>query len=509
MPPRTLASPLAVLLALAPAGAAQERGPAEVEALQKAVQRAVEQADPSVVRVLVSRSDAYRRLKQGPSADTPGKLGRFDARAALRDYPGPKDRPAEQLLRYVAELDLSGPAGCPESFGSGVVIDSGLVLTNAHVVHNATKIFVRLSGGGSWADIHAADPRSDLAVLRLLDRVPGLRPIKFGDGGQVHKGQFVIALTNPSAAGFRDASPSASWGIVRNLRRRAPGDPDRLERDKVTLHHFGTLIQYGPLLPAGAGANLGCSGGALLNLQGEMVGLTTARAAVSGNDPPSGFAVPLDAPMKRIIEVLRRGEEVEYGFLGVSLRRFPAQGAGVCIDTVSTGSPAQGAGLQQEDRVVAINGQPVRTKEDLFLLVGEQLAGTTVRVETVRPPRWRRQTHEVTLAKYYVPAAGIASRRPPARGGLRVDHVSVLCQRSPLPAWAPPPPPGVVISEVVPGSPADKAQLQVDKVITHVNGRRVTSPPEFYDAMGKAGGRAELTVLSSAGRPERVTIDTR
>ncbi len=507
MRPRTLALPLTALLALAPAGAAQERGTAEVEALQKAVQNAIEQAEPSVVCVLVSRSDGYRQLHQVPAGDTPGKLGRFDARAALRNYPlrRRRNRESEQLQRYIKDLDLSDPDTTPESYGSGVLIDaSGLVLTNAHVVKGATKIFVRLAGGGgSWADVHAADPRSDLAVLRLLDRVPGLRPIKFGDGGQVRKGQFVVLLSNPFAAGFRDGSPSASWGIVSNLRRRPFGHLGEMERAKVTLHHYGTLIETDTRV------NLGCSGGALLNLRGEMVGLTTALAAVSGIDTPGGFAVPLDTAMKRIIDVLRRGEEFEYGFLGVILDQNAAPGRGVRLQRITAGSPAFRAGLRAEDWVVAINGQPVRENEDLFLLIGTQPAGSKIRIETVRPPRGQRHTHEVTLAKYYVPAPCIASRRPPARGGLRVDHTSILPQRGATPPWGPAPPEGVVIREVVPGSAADKAQLQVDKVITQVNGRRVKTPAEFYEAMAKAGGRAEITFLKSDGQPERVTIDTR
>ncbi|HZY87548.1 MAG TPA: trypsin-like peptidase domain-containing protein [Gemmataceae bacterium] len=505
MRPFRLAFPLAVLLAL-PAGA-RERGAAEVEALQKAVQRAIERAEPSVACVLVSRSDAYRRWKAGPSPDTPGKLGHFDAESVLRRFRGRRDdKETDQFRRRVKELDLSDPDTSPESYGSAVVIDAaGLLLTNAHVVRNATKIFVRLPGGrGSWADVHAADPRSDLAVLRLLDKVPGLRPIAFGDGDKLRKGQFVVLLSNPYAAGFRDGSPSASWGIVSNLRRPArPGQVSENDRAKVTIHDYGTLIQTDTRV------NLGCSGGALLNLEGEMIGLTTAQAAISGSDTPGGFAVPLDATVKNIINVLRRGEEVEYGFLGVILDPAPPPGGGVRLQRVTAGGPAERAGLRAEDRVVAINGHPVRQKEDLFLLIGAQLAGSKVRIEVARPPAWQRRTFDATLAKFYVPAPCIASRRPPARGGLRVDYTSILPQRGATPPWGPAPPEGVVIREVVPGSAADKAQLQVDKVITAVNGRHVTKPVEFYEAMEKANGRAELTFLNSAGRPERVTIDTR
>src|SRR5262249_62301752 len=132
--------------------------------------------------------------------------------------------------------------------------------TNYHVVQGATKVFVRLPDRAAcYADIYAGDPRSDLAVLRLIDRGLKLKPVKLGDGDKVEKGQWVLSLANPYAAGFRDGSPSASWGIISNLRRRAP----TLTRDEAqakTLHHHGTLLQIDAKL------NLGCSGGALLNL---------------------------------------------------------------------------------------------------------------------------------------------------------------------------------------------------------------------------------------------------
>src|SRR5207248_9895782 len=132
--------------------------------------------------------------------------------------------PEMRRHKQIEALDLSLPDTVPESFGSGVVIDAaGLILTNAHVVRDATKVYVRLPGNrGSWADVHALDPRSDLAVLKLIDdKVPDLQPIKFGDGDKVEVGDFVVSLANPYAAGFRDGNPSASWGMVSNLKRRA------------------------------------------------------------------------------------------------------------------------------------------------------------------------------------------------------------------------------------------------------------------------------------------------
>src|SRR5207249_9340904 len=139
---------------------------------------------------------------------------------------------------------LSDPEQVPESYASGVVVSAeGLVLTNFHVVRDATKIYVRLPGGkGSYANIHAGDSRSDLAVLRLLDS--SLTPLPFLRPGtsQVQKGQLILSLANPFAPGFRDARPRAGWGIVSNLRQTSPKRPARVELSNLFLYNFATLI---------------------------------------------------------------------------------------------------------------------------------------------------------------------------------------------------------------------------------------------------------------------------
>ncbi len=493
---RTMAclAPLAVLLLPGWVRSEERNRFADVLALQEAVHQSIERAEPSIACILVSRSDKYRAL--GPvRPKVPGQLGRFER---------PGGHPSSRTDPALVNLDLSNPATVPESYGSGVVLDDkdGLVLTLAHVVRKATKIFVRLPGGrGSWADIHAADPRSDLAVLRLLDRVPNLKALKLGDGGRLRKGDFLLSLSNPFAAGFRDGSPSASWGIVSNLRRRSTGvlsEVERGDRSRLPLHCFGTLVQTDTRL------NLGCSGGALLNLQGELVGLTSALAGISGGETPGGFAVPLDAGTRRILDVLRRGEEVEYGFLGVILKppEYVPDGF-VQLQEVLFGGPAERGELRNDDYVLAINGMPVHSNDDLFLMIGMHLAGSEVRIEAAARPDGPRRVCNVKLAKYAVPGPVIASKRPPARGGLRVDWSSTLSLR-----WRSIPE-GVVIREVVPNSSADKARLQPDMVITRVNQRRVTEPAEFYRAMEKANGPVELTFLTSDSREDRVTIDSK
>jgi S1-C subfamily serine protease len=458
-----------------PAGADDKSRLADALALEDTMAEVIKKAEPSIACILVTRSK---------DADTQDHLGNPDV--------------------------------VPESYGSGVVIDEkGLILTNLHVVRDATKVYVRLPGGkGGAAEVYAGDPRSDLAVLRLVDPpLPPLKALKFGDGGAVRKGQFVLSLANPFAAGFRDGSPSASWGIISNLRRRAPAKPagpkalDE-ERNYKTLHEFGTLIQ------ADARLNLGCSGGALLNLKGEMIGLATAQAAISGGETPGGFAIPMDDGMRRIIDVLKRGEEVEYGFLGIQLNTKtprPQPGEGVQIEHVIPGSPAWAAQLKSGEYILSVNGTKVQEPDELFLALGTLLAGQTVELQVAHAPRAAvSETVKVKVAKFYVPGKVIASKRPEAIGGLRVDYTSVLFLR---PGghliYQGGIPPGVMIREVVEGSAADSARLQEAKVITRVNGREVNTPDEFYREMRTAAGSVELTLRKPDGGDERIKIDVR
>jgi serine protease Do len=479
-------------------------------ALQETLREIIKRAEPSVACILVSRSEVYHHLTgYEPPLDNPGKLGSFEP---------PKREPADPRVRHPGfgrgraapppdenqKYDMANPAHVPEAFGSGIVVDGEklLVLTAYHVVRDATKIYIRFpEGKGSYADIHAADPRSDLAVLRLLDdRIKPLPALTMGDGSSVQKGDFIVTLTNPFAAGFRDGSASASWGIVSGLHRHgAPlsaGEEDPLK---------GLLPLKGTLIETDARLNAGCSGGALLNLRGEMVGLTTARAAISGSETAAGFAVPLDANFKRIIDRLKSGQEVEYGFLGIAAPSPSARGDGLMIGGpdhrsfgVTPGSPAAKANLLEGEVIKSINGMPLRDFEDLFMTVGTLMAGSEARLEVVGRPNVVR----VELAKSYVPGKIIASNRARAVRGFRVDYTSVLFLSQSSMRWFGFPrgiQPGVYVREVLPDSPAANARLKVNEIITHINGQAVNSPAEFYEATRKLPVNAslELTLATS------------
>lgn len=457
-----------------------------VERIEKSVQKLIQQSESAIACILVSRSDAYQRVIPNADKDYPGKLGAFDP-MSLR---GLGDLSEKERILLQKKLDLADPNHLPQAFGSGVVIDAnGYLLTNYHVVQDATKIFVRLPGGkASYADIHAADPRSDLAVLKVLNaNILPLKTIPLGDSDQAQRGQFVVTLANPFAAGFSDGQPSASFGVLSNIRRRVIHGFKEEDRVKP-LQYYSTLLQTDARL------HLGSSGGAVLNLNGEMIGLITSLAAIQGGETPGGFAIPVNASMRRIIDVLKRGEEVDYGFLGVGFEERPGNGQrGIILSQVGKGTPADLDGkLKDRDILLTVNGKPINTSDDIFIVIGTQLAGTKVRLQVLRGGV--EIASEVTLGKLYVPGQRIASSlgsRPFVRG-LRVDYASLVVQKPPrwfhLPS-------GVLVSEVQPNSDAARAGLKAGDVITRCNDVPTTSPSAFYDAM-PAFGAADLTLYN-------------
>jgi serine protease Do len=245
----------------------------------------------------------------------------------------------------------------------------------------------------------------------------------------------------------------------------------------------------------------------MLDLDGKVIGLTSALVGVT-SDRGGGFVIPFDTNVRRIIDVLKRGEEVEYGFLGVTLpmnQNEEARGP-VWLEDVIPGMPAGRAGLQRHDRIIAINGHLVEKPADLFLQIAMGLAASNVPIEIARGGD--RQRVMVQLAKFDVHKQVVASKQPPALFGLRVDYTSILSQRQVFfRRWRTEYPRGVIVREVVPDSPADRARLQPDKVITKVNGRAVTTPAEFYREMARAGESVELTYLNSERTPVRLTLN--
>jgi serine protease Do len=399
---------------------------------------------------------------------------------------------------------LTDPTFIPNEFGTGVIVDRrGLVLTNLHVLGDpeANHYAVWLKRRPFRATVKATDPWSDLAVLEIEG--DGLTPITFGNADDLRKGQIVIGLGNPYGIA-RDGEVSASWGIVSNLLRKAPHlpDPNRPSGRRPTVHHYGTLIQTDVRL------HLGTSGGALVNLRGEMVGMTTALAARAGYEKSVGYAVPVNDAFRRAVDTLKEGREVEYGLLGV----VPGTGSrdvgydqrragkfGVKVYQVFAGTPAAQSRIRDNDVITHIDDRSVFDADDLIRRIGSLPVGEQVKLTVVRSafPTTRTLFTAVKLAK----KAPDADRLPLVTSGvtwwrgLRVDHATAIPGFASRQYIGQLDPDGcVAVVEVQRGGPAFEAGLTGGVFVSHVSGRRVSHPDDFHKAVAAADGEIDLRV---------------
>ena len=313
---------------------------------------------------------------------------------------------------------LQDPQFVPHEYCAGVIVDaSGLILTNYHSLGKvADNDYVVWHGKRSYSDVKvkAADPWTDLAILEIKARE--LTPISFGDAAEIKKGRIVISLGNPYAIA-RDGNVSATWGIVSKIGRKIDGPlqgsagPDTVDlRRRETLYHYGGLIQTDAKLAKNT------SGGPLLDLDGKMIGLSTSIAILAGFEKGTGYAIPVDARFRAVLRKLKRGEEIENGFLGVAPRNpDPTQGEiGVILNRVELATPAAQGGLRAFDEVVRIDEAKIHTVDDLSFKIGSTPPGHTVNV-TILQQRGllpdREQTKAVRLSKRpRIPQPDLSSR---------------------------------------------------------------------------------------------------
>jgi S1-C subfamily serine protease len=445
----------------------QPPGPAPadvVASIEAVVADAIAKAEPSVVAIHRLKSEngqetlAVRGRRPPPVLSEPN---RFDGRFRL-----PMD--TEDFLSF--------------DYGSGVVIgDRGQILTAFHVVRGAARLGVRAAGRQSFdAEVIAADPRSDLAVIApRLSRggePPHLKPLAIGDASRLRKGSFLIALGNPFNAA-RDGSPSASWGILSNRARRLEPDVDgdNVVRRAPRLPNYPTLLQLDAKL------NLGMSGGAVIDLRGELVGITTTAASPAGFDSQAGYATPMDKLGRRVVETLKEGKEVEYGLLGIHADLNKTNRVG----EVQINSPAALGHLQVHDEIIAVNDVPVNDFDSLILAINAYPAGDAVQLKVRRGDDLIERT--VVLAKFPVEGEIIATNRPPAWRGLRVDYMTALNYRT-FGFQFDRPVVGVVVTEVEDGSPAASAGLKKGQSIQRAGDRPVLTPRAFAQAVAGLDG---------------------
>jgi Do/DeqQ family serine protease len=266
-----------------------------------------------------------------------------------------------------------------QSAGSGVIFDAriGYILTNAHVVENATEITVTLQDGRDLpAEVIGSDVASDVAVLKV--RPDGLSQIVLGDSSKSEVGDFVVAIGNPFGL-----QHTVTSGIVSGLQRSGI-NPDG----------------YEDFIQTDAAINPGNSGGALVNLRGELIGINTAILSRTGSNIGIGLAIPVNMA-RSVMEQLIKYGAVRRGQLGVSMYTVTPDMAmslglpsasGALVSQVVAGSPAEAAGIRAGDVITSVNGQAVKSNTELRNAIGLKRVGDSVDVALVRDGKPQRLT---------------------------------------------------------------------------------------------------------------------
>ncbi|GJE61402.1 Do family serine endopeptidase [Methylobacterium trifolii] len=426
--------------AAAPAKAAPQ-GRGEV---QLSFAPVVKRAAPSVVNVYASQVEK-----------------RSNARASAMD---------EFMRRFFGEDSggrvPGGPRGerAKKSLGSGVIVDeSGLVITNNHVIDNMNEVRVSLADRREFeATIVLRDPRTDLAVVKIKNP-GGLVPMPFGDSESLEVGDFVMAIGNPFGVG-----QTVTQGIVSALARTQVGTSD-----------------YQSFVQTDAAINPGNSGGALVDLQGRLVGINTAIYSQSGGSHGIGFAIPAGM-VKAVVEAAKAGATtVRRPWLGARVQTVTPDIAesmgldhptGVLVASLSPKSPAEEAGLKRGDLILNVDGRSVDDPEAFgyrFALKGIEgqtrfgiLRGTsrtTVPVKLGPAPELRpRDVLKVRTRSPFL-GATFVNTSPAVAEEMQVDF----------------PAEGVAVQEVEENSFAARAGLRKGDVVVAINGAPVATTKDL------------------------------
>ena len=443
-------------------------------AAPNAVADLVDRTSPAVVTVLATQDGDDEMPMPGPEGSPFGPGSPFEE--FFRQFGMPEGAPMPE----------PGPQGGPDgvALGSGFVLeDDGYIVTNNHVVDDAEEVKVRLSDDREFdAEVIGTDPQTDLALIRI--DATGLPELALGDSDAVRVGEDVIAVGNPFGLGG-----TVTRGIVSAMARDISAGP------------------YVDFIQTDAAINRGNSGGPLLNLEGEVIGVNSAIYSPNGGSVGVGFAVPSNT-VKNVVAQLRDGGEVERGWLGVQIQTVTPEIAtaiglgephGALVADVVAGSPAEDK-LETGDVILSFDGKPVASSRELPKLVAATAPDKTVKVELLR--QGKDETVEFKLGRFdetRMAAAepgraeeGAASDKlgatlapvtPTAREELGLDdEVS-----------------GVVITSLDGKGLAADAGLEVGDVILQVGDTAVETPGDVEKALSASKADAVLMQIDRRG----------
>ena len=363
-----------------------------------------------------------------------------------------------------------------QAAGSGVIVDAdeGLLLTNAHVVANAEQITVRLMNGTETeAKVVGVDPDTDIAALRIAST--GLAEIPIGKPSTLRVGDFVVAIGNPFGL-----EQTVTLGIVSALGRRGLG-----------IEGYENFIQ------TDASINPGNSGGALVNLAGELVGINTAIVTPSQGSAGIGFAIPVDMAMTIADQLVRDGQ-VQRGQLGIIIQDVTPDIAraldldapgGALITQVMPGGPAEAAGLQPRDVIVALDGLEVPDAAALRFQIGLRAPDRTVALDILRAGE--RMSVEAVLRVADRPVRPRRAGPGEAENLLRLQGLSLTEDQG-----------GIMVAGVAPMSAGARAGMKVGDHIVTVGNTKVNRIEQLHEAVTAAPpDRPVLIEVDRQGTP--------
>ena len=369
------------------------------------------------------------------------------------------------------------------ALGSGVIVNAnGYILTNYHVISGAKDVRVQLGDGRRFsAHIVGSDPKTDMAVLKVS--ATNLPVLNFGDSSKLEVGNFVLAIGNPFGL-----NQTVTMGIVSAKGRGGLG-----------------LADYEDFIQTDAAINPGNSGGALIDEEGNLIGINTAILSAGGGNQGIGFAIPVNMARGVMDQILKYGK-VTRGWLGVSVQSVTQDLAhafdlkvdyGVLVSDVFPNSPAAKDGLERGDIILAINGQKVTDSQDLQLQIASMAPGAVAKLTVFR----NGANREISVKLGEMPAnptTGSAVPQAPAaplRGISITGMTPGIASQLKLPAGTK----GVVVTAVDPASTAAGAGIQQGDVIQEVNRKPITTVDDFDRAMRAADGHPVLMLINRDG----------